>query len=54
MGGNQEKWRNIARITQKLARKAFTLTKNYDAAIDNYFRELLGDPNYLICIMRKF
>lgn len=34
-------------LRKKLARKAFTTTKNYDAAIDNHFRELLGDPELL-------
>ena len=32
---------------KKLARKVFTITNNYDAAIDNYFREMLGEPEVL-------
>lgn len=34
-------------MRKKLARKAFTLTSNYDETIDNYFREVLGDPERL-------
>lgn len=31
----------------KLARKAFTATAHYDSAIENYFRESLGEPELL-------
>lgn len=32
---------------KKLARKVFTLTHHYDEAVDNYFRESLGEPELL-------
>ncbi len=32
---------------KKLARKVFTLTHRYDEAIDNFFRESLGEPELL-------
>ena len=31
----------------KTRQKSFYFNQNYDAAIDNYFRELLGDPELL-------
>lgn len=34
-------------MRQKLARKAFALTHNYDDVIEHYFRELTGEPELL-------
>lgn len=34
-------------MRKKLARKVFTKTSRYDSAIDNYFREVLGEPELL-------
>ncbi len=34
-------------MRKKLARKAFSLTKGYDQAIEKYFREILGEPELL-------
>lgn len=34
-------------LRKKMARKAFTMTKSYDQAIEHYFREMLGEPELL-------
>lgn len=43
----EEKGETSLDLRKRLTRKAFTATKNYDQAIEHYFREMLSEPELL-------
>ncbi|MCK9186471.1 bifunctional phosphoribosylaminoimidazolecarboxamide formyltransferase/IMP cyclohydrolase [Candidatus Gracilibacteria bacterium] len=47
LGEIKENGETSLETRKKLARKAFTFTYKYDEAIDNYFREILGESELL-------